>query len=566
MSNETNQNNSNLTEGGVEMVRIVDKTIDQKRKREEEKRLLQAKYEEILANPQGGIEPCVIVDKDCKPNNNHTADVNNNVPQESSYIAPQMPPVSQSNQPVPYQANNIAQTIQKFDQEQKQFTPKEQKLTALNNSLSALSKPNKASQYMLAQKLLKLVPIITNQGKIFIYNGTYYELAKPDVVKQKIMEYLRNDLKDKQSSFVNGIYQFIKMEPTIAVASVQNNNLMTFNNLILDLDTGNTYDLSPRFITSYQVKANLLPGYNLPMSNFSKFLDQITGGDKVLAQRILEIIFICISPLSLKYLYLFQGYGSTGKSLLTRLMQNLISTESVYPMKAENLRKPFAMGELYNRVLAICNEFSAAPITETTTATIKEITGNDLLSSHVKYGDDIIFTNFSKLLIVTNHALVTKEPDEPFYKRIVCVPFKYPVAPENIDVNLLDKLWAERDAIVNAAVNAFMQFKARNYIFSGNYEPNIAVVHDESSEPNVENLILNYLDTCYEVQDESFTFIDDAYNLFLKMAQIHVSLNVFSPYFKRLASEIYGAQECRKRKQPGANPQYCVKGVKIKQV
>jgi phage/plasmid-associated DNA primase len=110
-------------------------------------------------------------------------------------------------------------------------------------------------------------------------------------------------------------------------------------------------------------------------------------------------------------------------------MQMLFTLEVVYPMRAQDLRNPFTMGELYNRAFCICNDFSAESLDEKTTGTLKELTGRDLISAAVKYGDDIVFTNFSKILIVTNHALKTKTHDEPFYRRIVCVPFAYPVSP-----------------------------------------------------------------------------------------------------------------------------------------
>ena len=391
-------------------------------------------------------------------------------------------------------------------------------------------------------------------------------MSKPDSVKQKILEFFRDELKDKPSSYVNGIYGYLKIEPTIAVKDdAIRRDLLTFNNVVLNLANGEIYDLSPRFVTTYQIRANYLPNYNTPTYNFDKFISRITGNDPLLAQRILEIIGYCLTPdTSAKVLFLFQGLGDTGKSILARLMQMLFTPEAVYPMKAENLRRPFSMCELYNRAFCVCNDMPAECLDDKTTGTLKELTGRDLISSAVKYAEDIVFTNFSKILIVTNHALKTKTPDEAFFRRVVCVPFKYPVSLEEIDVNLLDKLWLERDGIVTATITAYWQLKNKNYIFSGNYEPNVVVIHNPDTEIDNKTIIAKYLIDDFETDAESIVFIEDAYNVFLKINP-KISMNVFSSYFKCLAYEIFGAEEGRKRRYSGANAQSCVKGIRLKE-
>lgn len=134
-------------------------------------------------------------------------------------------------------------------------------------------------------------------------------------------------------------------------------------------------------------------------------------------------------------------------------------------------------------------------------------------------------TSYARLLLVTNHTLQSKTHDQAFYRRIICVPFKFPITPQEMDVNLLDKLWQERDYIVTAAIDAYFQLKNRNYVFSGNYEPNLVVVQDENNIDN-ESLILKYLHNSFEVVDNAITFIEDAYKEYLK-SNPNISLNVF---------------------------------------
>lgn len=548
---------------------LVDKTQESNRKKQPDS--LQADYERALSNITGRMVMCTI---DQEKANSVIDNITDN-----TILSPPYPTATENHlfaQPTnvhshnpelkhAHSPDNIAETVKKFDEEQKEQLKKEEKLMSINNAFAMLNKPKKVTQYELMQKFIKLVPTITQQGKVFLYNGTYYEMAKPDFVKQRIVELLRQDLKDKSASYVNGIYQFLKIEPSIAVSDdVIRRDLLTFNNLILNLETGETYELSPRYITTYQIRANYLPEYNHNTYHFDRFLNQITGFDNILSQRILEIIGYCLtSENSSKSLFLYQGQGSTGKSLLTSLQSRLLSPSVVYSMKATSLQKPFAIGELYNRILSICNDMPSEALDEKTTGTLKELSGRDLLSSSVKYSEDIVFQNYSKVILVSNHAIKTKTPDEPFYRRIVCVPFAYPVVPEDIDVNLLDKLWQERDGIVSLAMAAYFQLKYRNYVFSGNYEPNTVVVQNETSENDVEANILKYLHESFEVENGAITFVVDALENYLKKYP-DITINSFSPYFKYLAHEIFGADEDRKRRHSGANAQSCVIGIKFK--
>lgn len=530
-----------------------------------------------VVNPTDFIKVLGKIGDVCEPLELANNNVSNNIQDEismhnvvltSDLVKPKIYGVAEEPKSInSYYSNNVAAKIKEFDAEQKTPMLNDKGIVKFNSAFSALVNPKKVSQHDIMQEFIKLVPVITQQGKVFLYNNIFYEMSKPDSVKQKILEFFRDELKDKPSSYVNGIYGYLKIEPTIAVKDdAIRRDLLTFNNVVLNLVNGEIYDLSPRFVTTYQIRANYLPNYNTPTYIFDKFIGRITGNDPLLAQRILEIIGYCLTPdTSAKVLFLFQGLGDTGKSILARLMQMLFTPEVVYPMKAENLRRPFSMGELYNRAFCVCNDMPAECLDDKTTGTLKELTGRDLISSAVKYAEDIVFTNFSKILIVTNHALKTKTPDEAFLRRVVCVPFKYPVPLEEIDVNLLDKLWLERDGIVTAAITAYWQLKNRNYIFSGNYEPNVVVVHNPGTEIDNKTVIAKYLIDVFEADAESIVFIEDAYNEFSKINP-KISMNVFSSYFKCLAYEIFGADEGRKRRCSAANAQSCVKGIKFKEI
>lgn len=144
-------------------------------------------------------------------------------------------------------------------------------------------------------------------------------------------------------------------------------------------------------------------------------------------------------------------------------------------------------------------------------ATIKMLTGNDLITQEIKYKDAKPLRGQCKLLFSINGKLKMTGRDAAFLDRIVCIPFKHSV-PKNLrDENLLQKLNAERDGITMIALQHYKALVSQNRVFSGgrNYLPDI----EYRLAPN--DTIKEFVSEVCDLQESAYTSTDDLYVAYL---------------------------------------------------
>ena len=446
-----------------------------------------------------------------------------------------------------------------------------QPLNSLHQAVSVkqteqfINKNKQDYQYEIMRKFISSTPVRTRNRHIYIYNGMFYESVTKDRVSQLIVREFRNIIKSKTSKFLGGIVEYLFFEPDIVMEDkFIKKDIISFKNGVLDIKTGKLYNHSPDFITTYGIMANYMEINETHTPIFDAFLNQITGGDLILQERILQIMGYCITPdIGAKKIFLFQGIGDSGKSLLCKLLQKLFSSSAYFPMKAANLKSRFALADLFGRTLAVCNDMPSEPLDIKATSILKELSGNDTVSSDVKYESSIVFENTAKIILVSNHSVVTKTSDKAFYNRIVTVPFKYTVPKSEQNPNLIHQLTAEFDGIATKIINAYFRLVRANYVFSGEYPIN-EVVDTCDINPNLSMNIYNFVKCYFEKKDDAFVFTQTAYEAFINHYNSYCDKLEFSQFFKKYAFDIYAVSPARRREYANANPKHGIKGLRLK--
>lgn len=426
------------------------------------------------------------------------------------------------------------------------------------------SQVNLESQLDFCECLISVLPIKNRDGKLYIYNGRFYELADDNTVKKAIVHYFRKQLRKKGANFLDGIIRFLKCEPTISFDDKQiRRDLLSFENLVLDLNTGMTYPHNKDFITTYAINAKYL-GECTPTPVFDRFLHQITGGDNLLSERILQIIgYILTCDMGAKSLFIFQGVSNSGKSVLCKLIQSMFSINAYMPIQADKLNGRFALSEIYGKSLLICSDFTSAPISEECTSILKQITGSDTLISDQKYREAVRFESYAKVIICSNHPVITKTQDTAFNNRLVAVPFQYSVPKTEQNPSIVEDMLNERDGIATKAIFAYWRVRNNKYVFSGDYEPNL-VVENNVKQNSIEIDIYNFVNYAFESDSNSIVHTSDAYTQYIKLNK-EIPQNQFSQYFKKFAQLLYNTSDGRKRKEGATNATHCVIGIKFKE-
>lgn len=419
--------------------------------------------------------------------------------------------------------------------------------------------------YAIKEFFLSKVNLIVIKEKFYLYSGRCYQKKTQNDIERQIVAVCRNNIKNKPPKFVNSVADYIIKEPQVYFLEEDlPKKYISLRNGVLDIEKEEFFNHSPNFLTLYEINADYLGlnVYHTPV--FDKFLMDITGGDFDLVERILQIIGYIISPdFKAKCLFLFQGVGNSGKSVLTNVIIKLFNSEAFLPLDIKSFSGKFTTSNLVNIALCTVPDLPAGVVDDVVISKLKQFTGNDITSSDVKFGEQIAFLCSSKFLLATNHAFLTKTKDEAFENRVVVVPFKYTIKKEHQDFNLESKLLNEKDGIVTKAIAAYFRLKQNGYIFAGNYVLNETVSDMVSETFDFETAIFTFLNNNYVSEEKGIVFIDDAYQMFLNhFAFIHK--NIFSEYFTKFAEGKLGATKVRKRRSSKGNPLSALRGILLK--
>lgn len=459
------------------------------------------------------------------------------------------------NEVLPSQLNSATIT-EKINIKQDDISPKERRA----------ERDVSYSAYGLMGYFRKRCKVVTIKNIFYAYEEFSY-LAKSHIeIARLIMKYCREHLEDKSSSFLDGIVNFLMREPQICVQQQDiPKNYVSFKNGVLDTTTRLFLKHSSSFLTLYYIDANYSPFSNLETPIFDNFINSITGGDLILAERILQFIGYALTPDSnAKCLFLLQGVGDSGKSVFANFLQKLFNDDSVVQLEAEFFGEKFTTAELIGKALCYMPDIPPSPLDNSSVSRLKLITGNDRLKVHKKNEGNSDLITSAKFIIATNHALLTKTKDEPFFNRVITIPFRFAIPREERIVNLEELLLQEKDAVVTKAVSAYFRLVDNGYKFAGDYQANEIVSASETNDLDYTLQIYEFTKNKFIGNENGIVFVEDAFKLFCDKFD-GVSKNDFSHYFKQFANDIFGAKKDRKRKAGFGNPLSCLTGVSFKE-
>ena len=425
--------------------------------------------------------------------------------------------------------------------------------------------------YAVTQELLARVKIKILGEAIYSYTGHFYQHITAENLRRLIMALCRSQVESEGNSrLVEEVYRLLMVEPTICEKPEQiSSYLVSFTNGVLDLKTGQLHPHAPRFNTYYEIDAKYT-AYSQAHPVFDKFVMSLTGGDPVMALRILEVIGYCLVPDTKgKVFFVFQGVPDSGKSVLAAFIRGCFNNDATVAMDILSLGERFAASSLIGKQLCTSMDLPSTALSSKAVSTFKQLTGGDPLTTDVKYAAHITFYNTAKFIFGSNHLLLTQNSDPAFYRRAVVLPFSYTIPKEQQDFYLLEKLNQERSAIVYDAIEAYLALRARNYVFSGNYILN-EVIESESqnTSPSVEALLCQFIREFCVVGDEYEAFVDDLYQGFVyNFGANSLAYDQFSSALLAACTSmgVHCVRRTQKKRKPGCkNPLAHLAGIALR--
>ena len=192
---------------------------------------------------------------------------------------------------------------------------------------------------------------------------------------------------------------------------------------------------------------------------FDKYLDTLTGGDEGVKNLLLQFIGACISNVRgyrMKKALFMTGDGDTGKSQLKGLVEKLLGKGNFIGIDLRDIEARFGTGAIYGTRLAGSSDMSFMSVSEL--KTFKKITGGDSLFAEFKGQQAFEYTYNGLLWFCMNRLPKFGGDDgEWVYDRIMVVDCKNIIPKDEQDRYICEKMYAEREGIIQKAVKALVR-------------------------------------------------------------------------------------------------------------
>lgn len=366
----------------------------------------------------------------------------------------------------------------------------------------------------LKERFLKFVPTFRKGERLRMWEGNHYRCLTKNEAQARIKTVLRAECYiPNPSALLSGIYKMLTTEEAIAGEPDCYPFLVAVQNGEVDLRTMRLGPASPAHHLVHYLDVPWEGPQPCPV--FSAFLDQVSGGDPELRQRIVEAIgYLLVPDYGAKKFVVFQGPGDSGKSVLGNLVASFFLPGDFASLTDFQFGERFALSSIANCQLCLSMDLADGVIDGKAVSVLKQITGGDALSIEGKGKD--AYTDYirCKLLFGTNNPIRLKSRDHAFANRVLLVPFFYPVPPERQDRGLLEKLKAERPAILYQALHAYHAVMDRGYQFTGEvrfgFTPSHIVLEENSA-----NTMETFVTRCCELDKEVFTSSEALHNAYI---------------------------------------------------
>ena len=275
----------------------------------------------------------------------------------------------------------------------------------------------------------------------------------------------------------------------------ENEDLINFQNGLLRV-SGDSVTLLPhssKVLSTIQIPCRW-SNNAIPTPVFDQFLETLTNGDTEIKQLLLEVMGVAISNVkgwrTKKALFLV-GDGNTGKSQLKSLTERLLGKSNYIGMDLSEIEARFGTGSLYGKRLAGSSDMSFLSVDEL--KVFKKLTGGDDVHMEFK-GQQAFSATFTGILWFCTNKLPRFSGDKGgwIYSRIMPVWCPNVIPLEKQDKQLLDKMYAEREGIVQKCVKALQAVIRNGYKFS---EP-VSVIAAREQYQATNSTVISFFEEC----------------------------------------------------------------------
>lgn len=319
-----------------------------------------------------------------------------------------------------------------------------------------------------------------------------------------------------------------------------NEDIINFKNGLFSLSQNKLLPHTPDELTTIQLPCN----YNEAAKNapvFNSYLNTLTDGNEDKKRLLLQFMGVAISNICgyrfKKALFMY-GRGDTGKSQLKALTEKLLGIDNCSSIDLKELESRFGKSQMYSKRLVGSGDMSFADVGEL--KIFKCATGGDNIFVEFKGKDGFSFRYKGVMWFCMNELpRFGGDRGEWVYERILPFECKNVIPKEKQDKRLLEKMWGEREAIVNMLISAVHMVILNGYNYT---VPNSVKIARERYRIN-NSTVLTFFDECCIMRAAGDKFTDrittgKLYEVFKAWHRKYTGGNSFAPSVQKFKKEI----------------------------
>lgn len=335
---------------------------------------------------------------------------------------------------------------------------------------------------VVADDVIESQPMLNYEGRLYLYNGGWYEPDNINKTKVKELISKRLYLKYRKYQIIAQIHNHILTKQQITRSENELNlypaHFINLQNGMLDGDTLNLSPHDPKYYALNQIPHPWVDKEPDKDSITVQYLSDLIGDPDDL-EMFLQFCGYCMTrDTSQQVFMIIHGNGGTGKSVLLRLVAKAIGSRNIcnIPLQAINSER-FASAFLFGKLVNIYADLPSRDMTEVDV--LKTITGEDSVRAEIKGGAVFSFHPYCKLLFSANKIPKSRDDKtDAYYRRMRILTInKRAVEIPNLEKRLEDDI----QSFIWLCVQALHRmYKSGKMIESGNSELETAQLYADT--------------------------------------------------------------------------------------
>ena len=341
-------------------------------------------------------------------------------------------------------------------------------------------KTNAKDPVLIAKAMLDAHPeIVRCQENIYRFNGKFYDLLTDKDLDGLFLDFCLSTGATNAWKQINSIIRAFLVYPGAKTIKAMNDyqDLICLNNGILNI---HTKEFKPH-PTEYYFDSCVNVDYDENAKDcpvFLKYLGNTFNNDKETMGNIIRLGgYLLDTSCAAERMFLFDGNGANGKSVLINTFSLFFSEDQISPLSLDVLASNGFSKELLikSRVnLAAEQKKSYLDAEE-----VKKIITGDRIEINRKFKVSLSFTPKTKIIVACNGLPKFNDTTHAIYRRMILIRFhnQY-LAPTDYerakstrrnvflkDNSLFEKIKSEKSAILNLFIEGLIELRKNNYEF-----------------------------------------------------------------------------------------------------